>query len=137
MIKDIVVFLQNDRYSSQILMKLEFSQQAFQYYSNIKFHENPFNGSRIVPCDRTDRRDKVNSHFVTKNVCTCVRYYIALLCYIQFSSIQSNLFHPLTASIIYYTQFSSSKVYQYTSYIIQRRTLLLQFMYKVKTQLFF
>ena len=31
------------------LMKLEFARQIFEKYSNIKFHENPPNGSR-VPC---------------------------------------------------------------------------------------
>jgi hypothetical protein len=28
----------------------------FQKHSNIKFHENPSSGSRVVPCGRTDRR---------------------------------------------------------------------------------
>ena len=35
-----------------------FSQQNFWKYSNIKFHENPLSGSRVVPCEwnggRTD-----------------------------------------------------------------------------------
>jgi len=36
-------------------MKLEFSGQFFfETYSNIKFRENPFSGSRVVPCGRTD-----------------------------------------------------------------------------------
>jgi hypothetical protein len=49
----------------------------FGKYSNIKFHENPSSGSRVVPCGRTDRerqkdkqnhrrtekRDEVNSSF--------------------------------------------------------------------------
>ena len=35
----------NVRYSCHILMKLEFSLQAFEKYSNIKFHENPSSGS--------------------------------------------------------------------------------------------
>ena len=34
-------------------MKLEFSQHIFEKYLNIKFHENPFCGSR-VPCGRAD-----------------------------------------------------------------------------------
>ena len=38
----------------EILMKLEFSQQTFKKYANIKFHENPSIGSRIVPCGMTD-----------------------------------------------------------------------------------
>jgi hypothetical protein len=29
-------------------MKLEFSRQIFEKYSNIKFHENPSGGSRVV-----------------------------------------------------------------------------------------
>jgi hypothetical protein len=42
------------RYSCQILIKLEYSQQIFDKSSNIKFHENPSSGSRVVPCGRTD-----------------------------------------------------------------------------------
>jgi hypothetical protein len=35
-------------------MKLEFSQKIFENYRNIKFRENPFSGSRVVPCGRSD-----------------------------------------------------------------------------------
>jgi hypothetical protein len=35
-------------------MKLEFSRQIFEKYSNIKFYENPFSGSGVVPCGQTD-----------------------------------------------------------------------------------
>jgi len=35
-------------------MKLEFSRQIFEKYSNIKFNENPSIESRVVPCGRTD-----------------------------------------------------------------------------------
>jgi hypothetical protein len=36
-------------------MKPEFSGQIFEKYSNIKFHENPSNGSRVFfPCGQTD-----------------------------------------------------------------------------------
>jgi hypothetical protein len=38
-------------YSCLILTKLEFTQQVFENYSNIKFHENPSSGSPVVPCD--------------------------------------------------------------------------------------
>ena len=31
--------------------------------SNIKFHENPSSGSRVVPCGQTDRHDDANSRF--------------------------------------------------------------------------
>ena len=35
-------------------MTLEFSQQIFEKFSNIKFHENPSSGSRVVPWAKTD-----------------------------------------------------------------------------------
>jgi hypothetical protein len=37
-------------------MKLEFSGQIFEKYSNVKYHENPLNGRRVVPYGRTDGR---------------------------------------------------------------------------------
>ena len=37
-----------------IVIQLGFSRQIFGKYSKIKFHENTFGRSRIVPCDRTD-----------------------------------------------------------------------------------
>jgi len=33
-------------------MKLEFSVQVYEKYSNIKFHENPSSGSFSKCCDR-------------------------------------------------------------------------------------
>jgi hypothetical protein len=35
-------------------MKLEFSVQNLEKYSNIKFHENPSSRSRVIPCGPTD-----------------------------------------------------------------------------------
>jgi hypothetical protein len=44
----------------QILMKLEYSPQFFfEKYSNIKFRENPYSGSRGVPCGLTDGRTEL------------------------------------------------------------------------------
>ena len=37
-------------------MKLEYSQQIFEKYLNIKFHENPSSGIPFVPCGRTGER---------------------------------------------------------------------------------
>jgi len=37
-------------------MKLEFSGRIFEKYSNIKFHENPSTGSRVVPRGQAERR---------------------------------------------------------------------------------
>jgi len=67
MIKNIyiLIFTKNTRYSCHILMKLEFSWQIFRKHSNIKFHENPFSGSRVVACGQTDgRRDRMRKSIV-------------------------------------------------------------------------
>jgi len=45
-------------------MKPEFSRQILEKSSNIKCQENPSSVSRVVPCWRTDRHDKVNSPFL-------------------------------------------------------------------------
>jgi len=37
-------------------MKREFSEHIIGKHSNIKFHENPSSGSRVIPCGWTDRR---------------------------------------------------------------------------------
>jgi hypothetical protein len=48
-------------------MKLEFSLQIFENFSNIKFHELPSSGGPAVPWGRTDGRagghDEANSRF--------------------------------------------------------------------------
>ena len=36
------------------LMQLEYSGKIFEKYSNIKFHENPSSGGRVVPCGQAD-----------------------------------------------------------------------------------
>jgi hypothetical protein len=41
-------------------MKLEYSRQIFEKSSNAKFHENPSSGSRVVPCERTDKHDEAS-----------------------------------------------------------------------------
>jgi len=52
--KCLVVFMQSTGHSCQIAMKLESPRRVFQKYINIKFHENPSTGSRVVPCEQTD-----------------------------------------------------------------------------------
>jgi len=37
-------------------MKLDFSQKILKNINNIKFHEKPAIGSRVVPCRLTDRQ---------------------------------------------------------------------------------
>ena len=61
--KSKLVFIRSTRYACQILMKLEFSQQILEKYTNMKFHKHPTIRSRVVPCGRMDRHDKTNSRF--------------------------------------------------------------------------
>ena len=61
--KCILVFMKSTRYFLFDLMKLEIPEQIFEKYSNIKFHENPSSGNRVVPYGRMDRHDEANSHF--------------------------------------------------------------------------
>ena len=69
------VFLSN-------LNKLEFSRQIFEKPSNIKFHENPSNGSRVVPRGQTDmtrliaafRNFENTPKMPTLNFTRCPRY---------------------------------------------------------------
>jgi hypothetical protein len=49
-------------------MKLEFSRQIFEKYSNIKFHENPFSGSRDVLCRQTDIHKYTHTHTHTNTL---------------------------------------------------------------------
>jgi len=48
----------------QTLMELEFSRQISEEYSNIKLHQNPSRGSRVVPCRQTDRRTDMTKFVV-------------------------------------------------------------------------
>jgi len=58
-----MVFMKHTPYFCPILMKLEFSRQSFEKYSDIKFHENPSSGNLVVSCGQTDRHDEANSRF--------------------------------------------------------------------------
>jgi len=51
--KCMLVLLESTLYSCSILMKLEFFKEIFEKYSNVKFHDNPFSGSRVVACGQT------------------------------------------------------------------------------------
>ena len=44
-------------------MKLEIPSQMFEKYSNMKFHGNPFSGSRVDPCGRACGRTDKNLIF--------------------------------------------------------------------------
>jgi hypothetical protein len=42
-----------------------FSRQNFEKYTNIKFHEIPSSGSRVVPCGRTNRQTDMRKLIIT------------------------------------------------------------------------
>jgi len=44
-------------------MKLQIFDRFTGEYANIKFHENPSSGSRIVPREQADKHDEANSRF--------------------------------------------------------------------------
>jgi len=52
--KCILVFIYSIRNSCQIWMKIEFSRQVFEKYSNVKFYENPSSGRQVVLYRQTD-----------------------------------------------------------------------------------
>jgi hypothetical protein len=61
--KCIFVFMWSTRLFLSYLSETWIFPVQLQKYSNIKFHENPSSGSRVVPCVQTDRHDKANSRF--------------------------------------------------------------------------
>jgi hypothetical protein len=44
---------------------VEHSRQFFEKYPNVKLHENPYRGNRVVPCGWTDgdRHDEAHNTF--------------------------------------------------------------------------
>jgi hypothetical protein len=63
--RDIIIRVQwsSCKGSFILLMMLEFSQQIFEKYSNIKFTDKWSSRSRVIQHGRTDRHDKANSRF--------------------------------------------------------------------------
>jgi hypothetical protein len=58
-------------------MALEFSRQIFEKRSNIKLLQNPFCGSRVVPCGRTDgRTDLTNLIVAFRNFVNAPKNYV-------------------------------------------------------------
>jgi len=55
-------------------MKLEFSPHVFEKHTNVKFHENPSSGSRVVPCGQTDGQTDERA----EELVTCKEGYLPL-----------------------------------------------------------
>jgi len=54
--------MRSSRYSCQIFTKLETAREIFEKSLNIKFHENPLGGGRVVPCGQTTVTNNTNAH---------------------------------------------------------------------------
>jgi hypothetical protein len=59
--KSVLVFIWNARYYCQSLMELRIFLSDL--FCNMKFHENPSSGRRIVPHGQTDKYDEAKSCF--------------------------------------------------------------------------
>jgi hypothetical protein len=60
-------------------MKHKFYGQIFEKYSSIKFNENPFSVSQVVPCGQADKRRDAQKNmtkltFATKVFAAIVRF---------------------------------------------------------------
>jgi hypothetical protein len=53
-------------YSCRILVKLEFSRQIVEKYSNAKFYKNPSTGEQVAPFRRTDGQQTDRQTDITK-----------------------------------------------------------------------
>ena len=74
--KSTILGFTGTRYFCRILMKLQFSRQICEKYSNVKFHENSSSRSRVVPCERTDMTNLIG---VFRNFAKAPRKYQAVL----------------------------------------------------------
>jgi hypothetical protein len=74
-------------YSCHVLIKLEFSGNISEKYSNIQFHENLYSGSRVIPCGRTDgHTDMTKIIAAFRNFWTCLKISVnqKVLCPTEF-----------------------------------------------------
>jgi hypothetical protein len=61
--RDIIINIHKSHVNYALFLSLELSHQIFEK-SNIKFHKNPSNGSRVVPCGWTDRQTEMTKLIV-------------------------------------------------------------------------
>jgi len=96
--KYLLVFMSSALYPSQSLIRLDVSRHIFGKPSNIKFYENPSNGSRVITYVQTDgptyRHDKANSSFSQFWECT-YKLYIRRLFMISMDFNTNSDYFPL------------------------------------------
>jgi len=105
-------------------MKLEFSRHIFEKYPNIKFRENPFSGSRIFRCGRTDGRTYMmklvvafrkflRTRLKTWKILKQLDIAFRFICYKAKRSLQTNILHWQARLIApYVTQQSTLLVFK-------------------------
>jgi hypothetical protein len=78
--KCVLIFMSSTLYSCQVLIKIGVSQQIFEKYSNIKFHENTSSQRSVVPCGRTEGRTDITRLLVTfRNLRTRLKHSYLLV----------------------------------------------------------
>ena len=113
------------RYYCQILMKLDFSRQIYEEYSDIKLHENLCSGRRVVPCGKTDMTKVIvvfhNYAKAPKNLQLCLHCYRILnhtVCTLHAVHIAvRNKGYALTAPLLHSLLYGFSAQYDPRSYI--------------------
>jgi hypothetical protein len=80
----------------QTLIKLEYPQQIFEKYLDIKFHENPSSGSRFVPCGRIDLTQIVVAFLSDANLPIMI---FLCSCFSVFCSAETRNLRPKFSSI--------------------------------------
>jgi hypothetical protein len=71
-------------------MKLEFSRQIFEKYSNIKYDENPSSDSRVVPYGRKDGKADIMKLTVDFRNFANVPKKVTLSSHLQLSALVRN-----------------------------------------------
>ena len=84
-------------------MKLEYSRQIFEKYSNINFHENSSRGSRIVPYGWTDIHDEAYVYWTVHHLDSWIKidqldvtcFIISLFTAQHVSNVSTSIFRSL------------------------------------------
>ena len=71
--------MSSTRHSCHISIKLKFSVQIFEKYSNVIRHGNLLSGSQVVPWGQTDRHDETN--IALRNLANASKICISLEIY--------------------------------------------------------
>jgi hypothetical protein len=103
--KLILIFTYSIRYSCPNLMKLEFSTQTSDKWSNIKVHKNPSSGSRVL---LSGQIDKTKAFAAIRNYANTLKF-VKINCYgdwkitaLNRSKLLSELHEEQTCLLLYY-----------------------------------